>query len=418
MKMKACLLVIDSILLNIAFVIAILIRNFGDVSEASFLSYKKSFVVLTLVYILSLYFFGIFGKRFRSSWDLFSKMISGMFTGTLLSIVYVYVLRVQLGTFPTSVFILAFFFGLILIFKVNQRILKSRKLIKRRVFIIGNGKVDEIVGKKAVVVRKQVDQVHELLGFSIIDEIIISEKITDTRDLYLLLYMERKLNADLLFSTSLYMEMLPEAINDNLSGNLFSSFVGRQSDFDEFLIRTLDIVGSLAILLVFWPVILLICLLIKLFSPGPIFYLQQRVGKDGNAFTLFKFRTMVVDAEKMSGLAPTTKKDPRVTKMGFYLRKFRMDELPQLFNILHGKMSLVGPRPENLYRVDKHKALQGIRLAVKPGLTGLAQIRSFYDLQPKHKIKYDFLYIQRRSFFLNVYILLQTIPVVLSKKGW
>jgi len=95
-----------------------------------------------------------------------------------------------------------------------------------------------------------------------------------------------------------------------------------------------------------------------------------------------------------------------------------LDEVPQLFNVLRGDMSLVGPRPENLYRVNKHKALRGIRLAVKPGLTGLAQVNSFYDLHPKHKVKYDYLYIQRRTFWLNVYILLRTIPVVLSKKGW
>jgi lipopolysaccharide/colanic/teichoic acid biosynthesis glycosyltransferase len=127
---------------------------------------------------------------------------------------------------------------------------------------------------------------------------------------------------------------------------------------------------------------------------------------------------MVVDAQKLSGLAPTKELDPRVTKVGRLLRRLRLDELPQLFNILQGKMSLVGPRPENLYRVGKHKALQGLRLAVKPGLTGLAQVRSFYDLKPDHKIKYDYLYIQKRSLLLNLYILLKTVPVIFCKKGW
>ena len=95
-----------------------------------------------------------------------------------------------------------------------------------------------------------------------------------------------------------------------------------------------------------------------------------------------------------------------------------MDELPQLLNVLRGEMSLVGPRPENLYRVEIHKSLQGLRLAVRPGITGLAQIRSFYDLKPKQKIRYDYLYIQQRSLLLNVYILAKTIPVLFSKKGW
>jgi len=163
---------------------------------------------------------------------------------------------------------------------------------------------------------------------------------------------------------------------------------------------------------------LIISILIKLTSRGAVIYKQVRVGKDGKMFILYKFRTMVEDAEKKSGFTPATSDDPRVTKVGKLLRRSRFDELPQLFNIFQGKMSLVGPRPENLYRVDKHKALQGIRLAVKPGLTGLAQVKSVYDLHPKHKVRYDYLYIQRRSLTLNIDIMLRTIPVVFLKKGW
>ncbi len=127
---------------------------------------------------------------------------------------------------------------------------------------------------------------------------------------------------------------------------------------------------------------------------------------------------MVKDAEEMAGFSPATENDPRITKIGRWLRITRLDELPQLLNVLKGQMSLVGPRPENLCRVENYEALQSLRLVVKPGLTGLAQIRSFYDLNPRHKIKYDYLYIQRRSLALNIYILLQTIPVVFSRKGW
>ena len=158
-------------------------------------------------------------------------------------------------------------------------------------------------------------------------------------------------------------------------------------------------------------------LLIKLTSLGHVIYKQGRVGKDGRIFTLYKFRTMINDAEKISGLLPATENDSRVTKVGRILRRTRLDELPQLFNVLRGEMSLVGPRPENLYRFNLHKALQGARLAVRPGLTGLAQIRKSYDLKPGHKVKYDYLYIQKRSLLFNLYILLKTVPVVLFKKG-
>jgi lipopolysaccharide/colanic/teichoic acid biosynthesis glycosyltransferase len=186
----------------------------------------------------------------------------------------------------------------------------------------------------------------------------------------------------------------------------------------EFLIRLLDIVGSLGILVLALPVMMVSALLIKVTSPGPVFYKQERVGQGGRLFTLCKFRTMINDAEKHVGPVLATRDDDRITSVGRILRRMRIDELPQIYNVLRGDMSLVGPRPERPFFVERHRALQGVRLAVKPGLTGLAQVRSFYDLKPAHKVKYDYLYIQNRSFLLNVYILLQTIPVLFGKKGW
>lgn len=132
---------------------------------------------------------------------------------------------------------------------------------------------------------------------------------------------------------------------------------------------------------------------------------------------MYKFRTMINDAEEQLGPVLAAENDLRVTKVGRFLRNTRFDELPQLLNVILGQMSLVGPRPERPHFVKAHKALRELRLAVKPGLTGLAQIRSFYDLSPKHKIKYDYLYIQQRSLLLNLYILVKTIPVVLSGRG-
>ena len=186
----------------------------------------------------------------------------------------------------------------------------------------------------------------------------------------------------------------------------------------EFLIRLLDIVGSLAILILSLPVMIVSALLIKITSPGQAFYKQTRVGQGGQLFTLYKLRTMINDAEKYAGPVLATRDDDRITPVGRILRRMRIDELPQIYNVLRGDMSLVGPRPERPFFVERHEVLQGTRLAVKPGLTGLAQVRSFYDLKPAHKVKYDYLYIQKRSFLLNIYILLQTVPVLFAKKGW
>jgi lipopolysaccharide/colanic/teichoic acid biosynthesis glycosyltransferase len=192
----------------------------------------------------------------------------------------------------------------------------------------------------------------------------------------------------------------------------------KTSTIADVLIRGFDIAGSLIMLAFAAPVMLLTALLIRGTSSGPVLFKQRRVGKNGKIFVLYKFRTMVNDAEKNTGPVWAAKEDDRVTPVGRILRRTRLDELPQLFNVLAGDMGLVGPRPERPYFVRQHRALQGIRLAVKPGITGLAQIRAFYDLKPEHKLKYDFLYIQKRSFFLNAYILLMTIPVVLLRKGW
>jgi lipopolysaccharide/colanic/teichoic acid biosynthesis glycosyltransferase len=186
----------------------------------------------------------------------------------------------------------------------------------------------------------------------------------------------------------------------------------------EFLIRLLDIVGSLIILVLALPVMVVAGVLIKVTSAGPVFYKQERVGQGGRLFTLYKFRTMIDNAEEEVGPVWAAPDDHRVTPVGRILRRTRLDELPQLLNILWGDMSLVGPRPERPFFVERHKALQGVRLAVKPGLTGLAQVRSYYNLKPAHKVRYDYLYIQNRSLLLNISILLQTIPVLFAKKGW
>ncbi len=424
--MRFILFGIDIVLINLGFLIAFLIRYglsyYGlPIPDLSFLPYKSDFVFmmfLTLICVSGLAFFGVYKSRFRSSWKLFKKVFGGLFIGTLLGIAFVYVFRVKWGAFPTSVFAISFLINLFLVNKVNQHFLKAKKRIKKQVVILGEGNIDDIVGKKATVERKRMDQIRELLEYSYVDEIVISEKITNAKDLNLLFYLEQKLKAEILFSPSVYMGLLPERINGNSSVDVLSTFVGRKSDFDEFFIAILDKSFSLTLLILATIPMLIISILIKLTSRGTVIYKQERVGKDGKIFTLYKFRTMVKDAEKIAGFSPATENDPRITKIGNLLRKTRLDELPQFFNILQGKMSLVGPRPENLYRVDKHKALQGLRLAVKPGLTGLAQVKSVYDLHPRHKIKYDYLYIQRRSLLLNLYILMKTVPVVFSKKGW
>jgi lipopolysaccharide/colanic/teichoic acid biosynthesis glycosyltransferase len=208
------------------------------------------------------------------------------------------------------------------------------------------------------------------------------------------------------------------AASAHAEGKAAAPVVAPTSRRVEFLIRLLDLVGSLVILVLALPVMVAAAALIKVTSAGPVFYTQERVGQGGRLFTLYKFRTMIDNAEKHMGPVWAAPDDDRVTPVGRILRRMHLDELPQLLNTLRGDMSLVGPRPERPFFVERHEALQGVRLAVKPGLTGLAQVRSYYNLKPAHKVKYDYLYIQNRCLLLNLYILLQTIPALFARKGW
>jgi len=416
--MRIILIITNIFMINIGFLLSFLVRYGLPFPQRNFLPYRKSFIFVTLIYMAALSFFRVYKSRFKSSWDMFKRIFMGLFSGTLLSIAFVYVFRIKWEAFPTTIFALSFLINLLMIFKLNQYVLKTRKRIKKKVLVIGKDNIDDIVGRKAVVEIIGSDEIAEFAKYKDVDEVVISERIQNNKELNLLVFLVQKLKIDVVFNPSIYVELLSGRINGDNSVHFLSTFVGEKRDLEEFLIRCLDIAGSILILLVSTPVAILIPLLIKISSPGPVFYKQQRVGKDGKLFTLYKFRTMVKDAEKEVGPVLASRDDPRVTKVGKILRATRLDELPQLLNVIKGDMSLVGPRPERPHFVKKHKALHELRLAVKPGLTGLAQVRSFYDLKPRHKIKYDYLYIQKRSLLLNIYILIRTIPAVFLRKGW
>ena len=187
-----------------------------------------------------------------------------------------------------------------------------------------------------------------------------------------------------------------------------------------FLKHSFDFSFALAGLLLSGPVFLFIGILIRITSQGPVFYTQERVGKEGKVFKVFKFRTMVADAECSSGPVLATEHDPRITTLGRILRQARLDELPQLFNVLRGEMSLVGPRPERsefvrqfLEEIPEYR----YRYLVRPGLTGLAQVRSRYSTTVQDKLRYDLSYIINYSLLLDVRTILETIPILFTKEA-
>lgn len=187
--------------------------------------------------------------------------------------------------------------------------------------------------------------------------------------------------------------------------------------------RVFDILASSILLVIVLPLLLSIYLILKISSPGPALFKQERVGLNGRNFTLLKFRSMVVDAERISGPTWASSRDSRITPFGSFLRSTRLDELPQLWNILKGDMSVVGPRPERAHFVEmlsRSLPFYGLRHCVKPGLTGWAQINYGYAAsvyESAQKLSYDLFYVKHCSIFLDLIIIAQTIGVVLWKRG-
>ena len=184
-----------------------------------------------------------------------------------------------------------------------------------------------------------------------------------------------------------------------------------------FLKRTFDIVLSFFVLLVFTviPVMIVVPIVIKLTSNGPAFFKQERVGKDGKIFVMYKFRTMILEQYDENGVEIMS--EDRITKVGKFLRKTSLDELPQLFNVLNGTMSIVGPRPMLDYQAPRCIGEEVLRFQVKPGLTGLAQVKGRNNIRWEERIQYDVEYVKNFTFWLDMQILVKTALLVFRKTG-
>ena len=178
----------------------------------------------------------------------------------------------------------------------------------------------------------------------------------------------------------------------------------------------MDFIFSLLAVIILLPIFVLVVVLIKLSSRGPAIFKQPRAGKDGKPFTFYKFRTMKMDVDPF-GPSPKSGQDPRLTKIGIFLRKYSLDELPQLFNVLKGDMSLVGPRPLYMAQMAEWNDEQKKRLLVKPGLTGLAQISGRGELTIERKLAFDVEYVVNVSFLLDLKIVFFTILQIFTGKS-
>lgn len=192
----------------------------------------------------------------------------------------------------------------------------------------------------------------------------------------------------------------------------------KSKPIDSKMKRVLDTVLSAPALLMLSPLLLALAFLVKLDSRGPVLFIQDRVGKNGKLFRAYKYRTMVQGAvDQGTGFLIDGEEDPRITRIGRFLRRWSLDELPQLINVLKGEMSVVGPRPTLLYQVEQYDDFQRRRLDVKPGITGWAQTHGRNVLSWPERIEYDVWYVDNWSFRLDMEIILKTVPILFKREG-
>ena len=268
--------------------------------------------------------------------------------------------------------------------------------------------------------------IYDIVKEENIHTIVISEQLKDTPVLRTQL-LNLKFAGVSIYDAPVFYKKITGKVPVFFIRDTWFLFYNQDKAFQSFywknLKRIIDIVSASLGLILSAPLLLLSAVAIKLTSKGPIFFKQERLGLNERPFTLIKFRTMVEDAEKETGPKWSSDKDPRITKVGRILRKTRIDEIPQLINVLRGDMSLVGPRPIRKHFADilaKKIPFYRLRFLIKPGITGWAQVKHDYAGSEKgqmEKLQYDLFYIQNQSLFFDIFIILKTIQTVLFRRG-
>lgn len=439
------LIIADLIFFSASFLFAYLIRNAFGGGIQPLEVYLSAMPVSFLILIVVFYFFGLYEQKIRinSVSELYTVTKAVLMTAVLLmagSFLYKY--DYSRG------FVVIFIVSGILFLNMGRIIVRMIRLwfIKRgkgvtSILIVGAGKPGR---KMAEQIEKYYDFGYRIVGFiddkvnqskagvpvlggigdlvscstmHNIDVIYVADPTLSYEAILELMMDCEDLNVQFKLVSGLY-EILAGKIDINQIEGIPTIDVRPKKGLWWYLLvkRIFDITVSLTVFVLLSPLWLVIVIAIHLDSPGKAVLKQKRVGKDGKLFMMYKFRTMKKDAD-LYAKAPRNANDDRVTRVGLFLRKTSIDELPQLLNILKGEMSLVGPRPEMPFIVKHYSKWQRKRLEVKPGLTGLWQILGRKDLPLHENIEYDFYYIQNQSLLLDLVIIFKTIGAVITGKG-
>jgi exopolysaccharide biosynthesis polyprenyl glycosylphosphotransferase len=458
---KIIVLSIDFISINLAFYVFFLLRiNTGWFQILIEPEFFVPMLALYIYWLLIFIFVGMYRTWFAASrFDELTTLFKSTFVGIFILFFLIF-LDDYIHNFDSKSRILIFiYWGTFLSFVGIGRILirsLQRRLIingigRRNVIIVGYNPQahevhDQIIEHRAlgldavayaavddhnlnksyrgIEVRGTIKDLSSMIDFYRAKEVIIALD-NENRDLLVDVISEcDSKNIGLKIVPDLYEILSGQARTSQIYGvPLIDIMPQLMSEWEKRLKRIIDIMVSLFILIITFPVTFITALAIKIDSPGPALFKQERCGIDGTTFKMMKFRSMRNDAEKHSGPVWSTKNDPRITRIGNFIRKVRIDEIPQMINVLKGEMSLVGPRPERPYFVEKlSKEIPYYkrRLKVRPGITGWAQVKHKYDEtieDVKIKLRYDLFYIENMSLRMDFKILFRTIFVVLFAKG-
>lgn len=428
----------DVLFVNLAIILSFWLRFGGNIPKANFVSYTNIFPLISVATLLIFNFYGLYHTSRKPMSDIVASLAASIALLTPVTIAVSYM--VQSFSFPRSVFLLSALLQFIILCGWRWALWRweGRTSVPKKAMVVAPiGEIVDIARKAkssgydiiALVSDANLQRGASIEAVGMYGEIL---ELYDTCKPDVIFVSGeapneiKRLLASQVFESgvrlfvipSLYDIMLVESRLGQISDTPVLEIGMRPEAQTEQIKRLMDIVLASIGLLVASPITLITALAVKLDSNGPVLYRQERVSRGGKHFMVLKFRTMTDGAEKATGPVVSQENDPRVTRVGRILRATRIDELPQLLNVLKGDMSIVGPRPERPYFVEqfeKEIPEYANRHTVKAGITGLAQVEGKYSTSPEDKLKYDLLYAKSASPLVDLRIMLQTVKVMLMR---
>ncbi|MGO8683849.1 MAG: sugar transferase [Thermoleophilia bacterium] len=445
-------IIIDAVLVNAGFVLGFLIRFAGNLPAFNFKAYLFLAPVLTLLYIGGGWVYGLYEpERVDTAWMVGRRVVAAVAIGTLLTAAIAFFGGTRTASFARSTILLAGVLDVLLLGGWRLLFLRFGRVqwSEQRVLIVGTGSTSVELAEEVTQRGKWGWRLTGLIdagtdpGFAPPVSVGGFPVLGGAHDLARLV-AEHRANRIIVVSPVALRELVESLVLTDDSRvrvdvvpELYEIFIGTVDAIvgDVPLMeitrptvpryfastkRLIDLLGSCVLLIVSSPVLLIAAAAIVISDGRPVFFAQERLGKSMKPFSVYKLRTMVRGAENRCGPVLASEDDARVTTVGRFLRRFRIDEIPQFVNILKNEMSFVGPRPERPHFVAQFVAETPAyreRFSIKPGITGLAQVSGNYATTPERKLKYDLIYMYHQNLAMDVQIVAETLRVVLTGRG-